>query len=211
MVNNNLLNGLCCAKCLTKLDKMIRKMFLLIILNLILIPLSKQSLAPGHNDRMKKERIEWVISELDRQYHEREFKRWSEHLGMRESGNNWKIINSIGCMGQYQFSPCTMRGLNFAYITPKSFASNPEIFPPDLQYRLLVQLVKSNEIALTGFFGYIGAVIDGVKVTKSGILAASHLAGAGGVIEFFTTGYIAIDKNGTTILDYLREFQGYDI
>ena len=54
---------------------------------------------------------------------------------------------------------------------------------------------------------YKNTYFNGVYITEHGILAAAHLSGAGGVKRFFNEGYVAKDKNGTTIIKYLELFK----
>lgn len=50
-----------------------------------------------------------------------------------------------------------------------------------------------------------------VDCTTSGLLAAAHLCGVPAVAEFLASGIIARDEFGTSLLDYVQEFAGYDI
>lgn len=56
---------------------------------------------------------------------------------------------------------------------------------------------------------YIGQQRGGVVITISGILAAAHLRGEGGVIQLLRYNQVSQDENGTSILTYLREFAGF--
>ena len=60
---------------------------------------------------------------------------------------------------------------------------------------------------------FAGKKIRGVEVTESGILAAAHLAGAGNVKKYLrSNGRDNVeDAYGTSILDYLKKFSGYDL
>jgi hypothetical protein len=140
-----------------------------------------------------------------------EFRLFITHLGLIESSNQWKIINPIGCMGKYQFTQATLERLGYMGITPQRFKDNPDIFPESIQEQAMRELVKSNQKQLTKSFQYIGQIINGVRITKAGLLAASHLAGVGGVQRYLTTSHNATDINGTSVQKYLREFQEYQI
>ncbi|MBE9215090.1 hypothetical protein IQ247_20890 [Plectonema cf. radiosum LEGE 06105] len=52
---------------------------------------------------------------------------------------------------------------------------------------------------------------EGVVVTASGILAAAHLRGEGGVAKLLLNNQVSQDENGTSILAYMREFAGYQV
>jgi hypothetical protein len=144
---------------------------------------------------------------------DKELALFMEHLGLRESNNQWDIINQINCMGKYQFQPSTLKYLGYGHITAPAFRQNPNIFPPDLQDRLLIALIKSNETALKQHFCYCGKIIGGVLITKAGMLAGAHLGGARNVKLFLESdGQLnSQDLNMTSIKDYLKEFSLYNI
>jgi hypothetical protein len=133
-------------------------------------------------------------------------------MSSRESANDWKIINSTGHMGLFQFSKATLKRLGYN-ITPERFRKNPDIFPAEIQYQAFCELLELNEIDLLPCFRYIGSTIGGIEVTKSGLLAGCHLGGLEAVKLFLITGG-RIDRedcNGTQISDYVREFGKYKI
>ncbi|MBB4583537.1 hypothetical protein GGE45_005911 [Rhizobium aethiopicum] len=49
-----------------------------------------------------------------------------------------------------------------------------------------------------------------VELTLSGILAASHLRGAWGTASLLLTDTVSTDENGTSILQYIKQFGGYE-
>jgi len=167
--------------------------------------------APPPNKQIREIQAQNRIAERQRQEYLKEFDRFIEHLGLKESGNNWKAINQISCIGKFQFSPQTLRHLGYSYITPRKFRQDPSIFSEELQHQVLLALIKSNEIALKDCMNYVGQTVKGIYVTKSGLLAASHLAGARGVRLFLTTRANPTDCNGTSVSHYLKEFSGYSI
>ena len=59
----------------------------------------------------------------------------------------------------------------------------------------------------------VGKIINGVKITESGILAAAHLSGAGNVKKYLrSNGNLSFsDAYGTTIQSYMKNFGGYDV
>jgi hypothetical protein len=58
---------------------------------------------------------------------------------------------------------------------------------------------------------YDGKVVHGIRITKSGILAAAHLGGAGNVSRWFRRG--TKPKMGTehAITTYMKKFSNYDL
>lgn len=77
----------------------------------------------------------------------------------------------------------------------------------------MVKYMKVNRRKLKKLIDkYEGKVINGIKITESGILAASHLAGAGGVKKFLRSGgkYNPADGYGTKLTHYLKKFSNYN-
>ena len=145
--------------------------------------------------------------------YEIEFNRFINHLGLKESNNDWTIINSINCMGEWQFSYRTLKHLGYAYFTPKQFKTDPSIFPRAIQLDALHALIKTNLYELRYHLDYIGMEIKGTTITKAGLIAASHLGGAGSV-RLYLESFGSIDKRdiyGTKISDYIKEFSLYNL
>lgn len=110
-------------------------------------------------------------------------------------------------MGGYGFVESTLKRLGCS-ITLEEFKNNPQIFTPELQNFFLDSLIQRNALTLSEVIKTrSGTKIDDITVTPAGILAAAHLAGPDAVKRFFKSGAVAKDANGTTILDYMREFQ----
>lgn len=186
--------------------------------------------APELDSTLREYHMKAVIKELALRAYEAETDRFVSHLQRKESPN-WTAINQIGCMGYYQFTAGTLKRLGYGHINPESFREDPEIFPPELQKKVLLALIKSNMAILKNYECYIGTTINGTVITRSGLIAAAHLGGAGSVIKYLLTngrniiidGYQvdihidmqathnASDINGTSIQDYIKEFQGYNI
>ena len=49
-----------------------------------------------------------------------------------------------------------------------------------------------------------------ITITISGILAGAHLRGADKVVQLLTSGKVSDDEFGTSILEYVEEFGGYE-
>ena len=76
----------------------------------------------------------------------------------------------------------------------------------------MIKLLSLNEYTLRGVIHkYDGKFVKGNRITKSGILAAAHLAGAGGVKKYFRYGFNPKDAYGTGLEDYLFKFSGFNI
>jgi hypothetical protein len=182
-------------------------LLMLMVLNVIIC------WAPTLPKPILEEQKRFAIVYLNDQHHYKEFVRFSAYLGLKESNNNPAAINCIGCFSEYQFKESTLRVIGYAHITLKRFKNNPGVFPPDVQRQALQALVKTNWAQLHAYQWYIGQTINGVIITKAGLLAAAHLGGVGGVKLFLLSGgrVNRHDINNTTIKNYLTEFQGYDL
>jgi hypothetical protein len=131
---------------------------------------------------------------------------FKEALAFRESEGKYKKINSLGYLGKYQFGVETLKSVGVYDIA--SFLRSPKI-----QEKAFVALLEKNKWELQDVIEkYDGAIINGIKVTESGILAAAHLGGAGSVKRFFKyKGKKFIkDAYGTSISSYMKAFGGYD-
>lgn len=218
---------------------MTKKIIFLVLLNLLIIPY-RICTAPGVGQSETEKKLALFQAEHERElavlreavYRRGEFERWRDSLYLDESEGIWTIINEIGCMGLPQFMASTLHSLGYTWITADKFRTDPSIFPPDLQDEAFEALVRANWTRLEKFEPYLGTVINGVEITKSGMLAAAHLGGAKSVSKYLLTNgtYIYIegmrldiepqksgrrcdarDRNNTHVSDYIRDFAGYDI
>lgn len=125
-------------------------------------------------------------------------------LGQKESSNNYEAVNRLGYMGRYQFGKKTLKSIGIN-VTKQEFLSNPA-----LQEEAMERLLEANYKSLKRFIDkYEGKTLHGVEVTKSGVLAAAHLGGAGTVRRWFRKGSNFKDANGTSITYYMKKFGGY--
>lgn len=134
------------------------------------------------------------------------FDGFKEALAFKESQGNYFTVNTYGYLGKYQFGKETLKliGVN----DPNDFLNNPE-----LQEKAFVANTKRNKwILRKDIKNFVGKVVDGVKVTESGILAAAHLAGPGSVKKFLRSYGKENFKDGfgTTVRGYMKKFSGYD-
>ena len=127
-------------------------------------------------------------------------------IGMRESSNRYDVVNGWGYMGKYQFGKRTLKNLGYD-ISKKEFLNSPHI-----QEMAMLDLLSHNKKILQSYINqYSGVVVDGTKITESGILAAAHLGGPGNVKRYFKKGKQFKDGNGTKLTSYLTKFSGYRI
>lgn len=127
-------------------------------------------------------------------------------VGFRESSNRYNVVNKYGYMGKYQFAKKTLNTLGID-VSKEEFLNNPQI-----QEQAMYLLLRSNYKNLKKYIDrYEGKVVHGVLVTKSGVLAAAHLGGAGNVRKWFRRGTEFRDANGTRITSYMKQFAGYNL
>jgi hypothetical protein len=184
-----------------------------VFLSVILIFISHICSAPNIGFRIEMLKFQSLYGLINQRYHESEFSRFVNDLGSSESGNNWLSINLIGCFGEWQFEESTLNFLGYRKITLKRFKANPDIFPRELQLKALKTLIRVNLLYLMDYEHFIGDSINGVVITKSGMIAASHLGGAGSLQKFLDSNGRVNRKDvlGTSISDYLKRFRFYDL
>lgn len=136
-------------------------------------------------------------------------------LAKRESSSNPKIINNLGYIGKYQFGEMALKDVGLEdKINTDKFRKNPSIWPERDQDRAMIKLLKKNKSYLGEYLSeFEGKIINGVKITKSGLLAGSHLVGAGAVKQFLDSNgqFVPKDGNGVPVTDYIKKFGGYHL
>ena len=136
-------------------------------------------------------------------------------LGYKESRNNYRIVNTLGYMGKYQFGVPALvdRGLidydKFKKYPKKSkwqitFANDDsnwincskELFlnTPSLQESIMDKQLRANEKYLLKYCKTIEELAGGV--------AAAHLGGPGGARDLIVKGEGFKDAYGTDIVEY---------
>ncbi|WP_324309551.1 peptidoglycan-binding protein LysM [Xanthomarina sp.] len=131
---------------------------------------------------------------------------FKEALGFKESGGDYFTVNTLGYLGKYQFGKETLKLIGIH--NPVHFLSNPE-----LQEKAFIANAERNKWVLRkDIKRFSGKVINGTKITESGILAAAHLAGPGNVKKYLRSfgadGFS--DAYGTSVAYYIKKFSGYD-
>jgi hypothetical protein len=146
------------------------------------------------------------------EYYQQQFQEFLDHLAYKESTWNPDTVNSIGYIGKYQFGRAALKDVGLL-VSPSDFRKNPKIFPEELQDSAVVKLMTLNKgRLLREMERYIGLEINGTLITEAGLLAAAHLAGAGGVKRFLRNpNKNPQDVYGTSVATYLEEFSNFDI
>ena len=132
---------------------------------------------------------------------------FKEAVAFKESQGKYRLVNSLGYMGKYQFGSEALRAIGIK--NNKAFLKDPA-----LQEKAFIALLSKNKWILRyEIEKYEGKVINGIEITESGILAAAHLGGAGSVKSFFKnkgTRHFR-DAYGTSLKSYMKDFGGYDL
>ncbi|QOD60826.1 peptidoglycan-binding protein LysM [Polaribacter haliotis] len=140
-------------------------------------------------------------------YLPKDFMAFKEAVAFKESQGKYRVVNTLGYLGKYQFGRTTLE--RFRIYNTQHFLNNPE-----LQEKAFVALCKVNKwILRKDIKRSVGKTINGIKITESGILAAAHLSGAGNVKKFLRSGGTECfsDAYGATIQSYLKKFEGYNV
>jgi len=131
---------------------------------------------------------------------------FKEALGFKESRGNYQTINEFGYMGKYQFGIGTLELLGI--YNGAEFLNSPEL----QEAAFYTNASRNKWILIRDIARFEGKVINGVKVTESGIIAAAHLAGPGSVKKYLRSwgAQSFSDAFGTSIRNYMKKFGGYD-
>ncbi|WP_085766159.1 hypothetical protein [Nonlabens spongiae] len=132
---------------------------------------------------------------------------FKEALARKESLGRYQQVNSLGYLGKYQFGSVTLR--HFGVYNTSLFLNTPSV-----QERVFNQYLNYNHDYLKSYIEkYDGKVVGGIKVTESGILAAAHLSGPGGVKRFFNSNgrLSSRDAYGSSVKYYMKKFADYNV
>lgn len=131
---------------------------------------------------------------------------FKEAVAHKESQGKYSKINTLGYLGKYQFGKETLESIG---IKDSAYFMNS----PKLQEKAFVALLSKNKYELQDYItNFEGKVVDGVKITESGILAAAHLGGTGSVKRFLNSNgeRKCKDEYGTSVKTYMRDFGGFE-
>lgn len=155
--------------------------------------------------------IENYFHKLKEQEKEKQLQLFLDSIAFSESSGNPQAYNKYGYIGKYQFGHATRKQTGFGHIKFWNFVKDPEIWSETDQDSAMIRLLNRNEYYLVGIISkYDNTVIGNDTITKSGILAAAHLAGATGVRRYFDYGINPRDAFGTSLEDYLVRFSGFN-
>ena len=143
-------------------------------------------------------------------------------LGMRESSNDYTVVNRYNYMGRYQLGEDALKDARFLDQNGEwtELANSYGIYSQDD----FLNAPAGQDAAVTayhttlcryirgyGLADYIGSTYCGVEVTRSGLLAACHLVGVGTMKKALASGEVVRDGNKVPASEYLKLFAGYDI
>lgn len=128
----------------------------------------------------------------------------AESLARTESGGNYQADNGLGYFGKYQFGEARLKDLGLgAVFTMDQYRNDPQV-----QEWVFNKHVEDIDrfIADQGLDKFYGQNVNGVPLTREGMIAVAHLGGKGGLQKFVTTGgkYNPSDAFGTSLTDYAR-------
>ncbi len=151
-------------------------------------------------------------------------------LRMRESGDNYQIVNTLNYLGAYQFGEAALVDLGFVHYDGNAFDNNygggwtgkcgvtsvtgflnSEASQDQAANEWLV--LMWSYIEAQNLDAHAWTTVGDVSLTPSGMLAAAHLLGVDALALFISSGGEADlqDPYGTPLKSYVTEFAGYDI
>lgn len=151
-----------------------------------------------------------------------DYRAFLDALGFRESTDNYALVNSYGYMGRYQMGGAALEEAgfkdaegnwtelahSFGIYSKEDFLYSREgqEYAIRAYHKTVCRYIRYYELEQ-----YIGTTYCGVKVTRSGLLAACHLVGIGSMKKALTSGETVRDGYGTPASEYLELFGGYNI
>lgn len=137
----------------------------------------------------------------------KDFLGFKEAVAFKESQGNYSAVNTLGYLGKYQFGTNTLKLMGVK--APYKFLDSPM-----LQESVFELNVSRNKwILRRDIKRFVGKRINGTVISESGIIAASHLAGAGNVKKYLRSygKNDFSDAYGSSIAYYMNKFKGFDI
>lgn len=151
-------------------------------------------------------------------------------LGARESGGKYKAFNKYGYAGKYQMGEAALIDAGY-YKKPSGnynndwtgvFSGKDGVYSiqdflnnPTAQENAQIIFKKRQWAYLKALDAhkYVGQIINGYKITESGLLAGAHLKGAGSVSAYLKSGgkINQRDAFGTSVETYIKKFAGYNV
>lgn len=150
----------------------------------------------------------------------------------RESSNNKKAINQFGFLGLYQMGRMALIDAG-VIVNDKKMTKNDYknyVWTPNIwkitNYEQFLEFEEAQDQAVLAYhkklWGYIKSYkldrfidwnIEGVWITKSGLIAGCHLVGIGSLKKYLNkqTQEPPKDGNGVSCLEYMKKFANLDV
>ncbi len=148
-------------------------------------------------EKYKPNNITKEIEDLNFTEEDERYLKLLQHL---ESGSNYKVVNSAGYMGLYQFGKDALKTVKMKTDDYMQSSAN--------QHVAAIKLKEFN-LEKLGLKKYVGKTIGGIVMTENGLAAGQHLGGAGSVKKFVESNgkLISVDGNNVPITAYLNIFR----
>jgi hypothetical protein len=144
---------------------------------------------------------------------------YKEMMASRESSNNYKANRSGSqFLGKYQLGTNGLKDAGYinketGAWTGKDGVNSKEEFlnNEEAQENAMDEYTRLQEVYLkdNGAWDLIGTEFKGEIITKEGLLASSHLGGAGGINDMLKTGNVKEDGLGTKYSEYMSMGNSY--
>lgn len=140
-----------------------------------------------------------------------DLRKFMNNIGKVEGLGNYATVGGFKqkYLGLYQFHLKTLQTLGITTTAPE-FLNNPT-----LQDSAMILYMKDNANDLKQIIKkYNNTYVNGIFITKSGILAGAHLVGSAGVMAFFYPekfSYRTTDGNGVHVSVYMTKFANYNL
>lgn len=151
-------------------------------------------------------------------------------LQLMESGGNYSAVNTLNFLGAYQFGEAALIDLGFVRSDSDPYDNNfgggwtgkyginskAEFLASKTAQDRAVQAwlpIMWSYIEMHQIEDYAWSTVGGVELTPSGMLAASHLLGAGALKEYIESEGRADlrDPYGMPLSNYIERLNGYTI
>ena len=143
---------------------------------------------------------------------------------MRESSNNYQVVNQFGYLGAYQFGMARLCDLGYTERIEGTKGYSNKCFqwkPPYSRAVFLNSKADQDSIFnqhIRNIIGrlkiscmdYIDKEVNGTFVSLSGAVAGCHLIGYGGFRQW-CKGSEKADGNGVFVEEYIELFNNYDL
>ena len=144
------------------------------------------------NESLRSERGRKEFSHYDTP----EWRRYLTELALKESSYRANAFNDIGALGYFQLMPANRSNKGGRWWNDRTQQFYDMYRMTDTNYKQLKKLMKPSDWTKAASLG----------IDIYGLLGGAHLGGVGGVIKALRGVKNAKDKNGSSVLGYMRRF-----